>query len=113
MISGTIAADAQGVYNVTVTADDGDEASTQTFSWTVSDKQSPTPVGSVADQSNVEGSTITDFNVAGNFSDDDSLTYTASGLPSGLSISAAGVIRRHHRCRRPRSLQRHSHCRRR
>ncbi len=92
VISGTIAADAQGVYSVTVTADDGDETSTQTFSWTVSDKQSPTPVGSVANQSNVEGSTITDLDVAGNFSDDDSLTYTASGLPAGLSISSAGVI---------------------
>ncbi len=91
VISGTIAADAQGVYSVAVTADDGDETTTQIFSWTVSDKQSPTSVA-VDNQSNVEGSTITDLDVAGNFNDDDTLTFSASGLPTGLSINAAGVI---------------------
>jgi len=49
--------------------------------------------GVIADQSIEEGDSL-DLDVSGSFSDpdDDGLTYTASGLPAGLSISDAGVI---------------------
>ncbi len=48
----------------------------------------------VADQSSADGATVS-LDVAPSFSDDDSIGYTASGLPAGLSISAAGTITRH------------------
>jgi large repetitive protein len=47
----------------------------------------------IANQANPDSDTVS-LNVAGNFSDLDAntLTFTAAGLPAGLSISPAGVI---------------------
>ena len=95
VISGTIGSDASqggpntdGVYNVTVTVDDGDGGSeTAAFDWTVSN---PGPVATtIADQASNDGEAIATLNVAGNFSDPDGdtpLTFAATGLPGGLSI---------------------------
>ena len=95
VVSGTIdhLASSAGSYSVTVRATDPSGASTQrTFSWTVTN---PAPTG--APISNATGTDGTPVNmpVAGGFSDPDgdTLTYSASGLPSGLSINpASGVI---------------------
>jgi hypothetical protein len=92
VISGTLPANASagGPYTVTVTATDAQGATTtDTFTWTVTN---PAPtVTPIADQSNTDGAAI-NLNVAPSFSDDDALTYTATGLPAGLTISGAGVI---------------------
>ncbi|HSM42669.1 MAG TPA: putative Ig domain-containing protein, partial [Afifellaceae bacterium] len=95
VISGTLPADASqsGPYTVVVTANDGEGGTvTDTFTWTVNN---PAPVvdSAIADQTSDDGDTVS-LDVSGNFSDPDgdTLTYSATGLPTGLSISSAGVI---------------------
>ncbi len=91
-ITGTLPADASvaGPYTITVTATDAQGATvTDTFTWTGTNP-SPT-VSPIADQSSVEGAAV-NLDVAPNFADDDAITYTATGLPAGLSISAGGTI---------------------
>ena len=83
-----------GKYTVTVTASDGlGGTAAQTFT-TDSTNQAPAVGTKTASQSNTDGATITAVNAASAFSDSngDPLTYTASGLPAGLAISAGGVI---------------------
>ena len=81
-----------GVYTVDVTADDGTDKVTDTFTFTVSNV-APTVKTAIADQTADDGDTVS-LDVSGNFEDldADSLSFTATGLPSGLSISASGVI---------------------
>jgi hypothetical protein len=96
VISGTIAANASltGAYSVAVSADDGQGGTvTDSFAWTVTN---PAPIVSTptSDQSSVDSETIS-LNVAAAFTDPDgdTLTYTATDLPPGLSIdTASGVI---------------------
>jgi hypothetical protein len=81
-----------GSYAVTVTAADGAGYSAQAaFSWTVTNTVTVTGPG---DQTNVSGTTIAPLSIsASDSSPVASLTYTASGLPAGLSIrSSTGVI---------------------
>lgn len=101
LITGTIAADASqggplndGVYSTTVTATDGSGAMvTDTFTWTivnpapVVDMPIPDQVARDSDAFSLDGSSFfTDI-------DADSLSYSVSGLPVGLSIdTATGII---------------------
>ncbi len=83
-----------GTYTVTVTAsNDANNSSTQTFTID-STNQAPVVGTKTADQSNSDGATITAVNAAAAFSDPngDPLTYAATGLPAGLTISTAGSI---------------------
>ncbi len=83
-----------GTYTVTVTASDGlGGAATQSFTIDATN-QAPVVGTATANQSNSDGATITAVNAAAAFTDPngDPLTYTATGLPAGLTISAAGVI---------------------
>ncbi len=83
-----------GTYTVTETASDGlGGSTTQTFT-IGSTNQAPVVGTKTANQSNSDGFTITAVNAAAAFADPngDTLTYTATGLPTGLSISSAGVI---------------------
>ncbi len=67
---------------------------------TVTDEnETPAVVGSIANQSSVTGTAITDLDISGNFTDPDAtppnntLRYTATGLPSGLSLDdTTGII---------------------
>ena len=74
-----------GTTSVTVTATDGVGYSAQTtFSWTVSNQVS---VAAVGDQASVSGSPITPLAVdASDTSSTATLSYSATGLPAGLSI---------------------------
>ncbi|GGK09086.1 hypothetical protein GCM10009304_39030 [Pseudomonas matsuisoli] len=53
----------------------------------------PTPAGTIATQTGTDGQPFV-LNVAGNFTDVDNptLSYSAVGLPNGLTINSAGVI---------------------
>jgi hypothetical protein len=89
-ISGTLAPGtaAAGPYWVTITANDGSYSGSVSFSWDVAAVVTITDPG---DQSNTEGDevslalTATDSTGAG-------LTFSATGLPAGLTISSGGVI---------------------
>ncbi len=80
---------ADGAFDVSIAAADGTQAGQQEFSWTINPYIS---VDSIADQTKVEGNVISlavTATDAGSFS----MTYTVSGLPSGLSINAStGLI---------------------
>ncbi len=89
LISGTIAsnADTNSPYNVTVTVGDGVNSASQSFLWTVG----PVALTAPADQTNTEGDSVS-LQLQG-VSNGGSLTYSASGLPDGLSLNATtGLI---------------------
>ncbi len=79
----------------TYTISDGNGGtSTATLTVTITGtNDAPTVAAAIADQADADTNAI-NLNVAGNFADVDnaSLSFTASGLPAGLSISAAGAI---------------------
>ncbi len=91
-ISGTIAAGAAefSPYIVTVTVEDPDGASdSKSFTWTIN---SPPEVTNPGDQANYTGDTVS-LQIVASDADFDTLTYSASGLPDGLSINpTTGVI---------------------
>ena len=101
VISGTVASNASqggagGVYNVSVTANDGQGGTVSSiFNYTITNP-APVVVAVITDQIGTDGDAIT-LSIASNFkdggSDTDILTYSATGLPAGLTINAAtGVI---------------------
>ena len=79
-------------FDYVVTDADGD-TSTSNVTITVNPvNDAPVIDTTIADQSNVDSEPIS-LDVSGSFSDvDDSLTFSATGLPTGLSISPTGVI---------------------
>jgi len=90
-ISGTLAAGdaASGPYTVTVGAGDGTHSGQTTFTWNVNSVVSLT---TPADQTNNAGASVSLPVTAGD-AHSSTLTYAATGLPSGLSInSSTGVI---------------------
>ena len=93
-IAPEVAADTD--YAVTVTATDPEGLSdSSTFTLTVEDTVNTSPTTSGIDGAPTgEENTAYSYDVSGFFEDaeDEALDFTASGLPAGLSISAAGVI---------------------
>jgi Bacterial Ig domain/Putative Ig domain len=90
VISGTLSSgDASGTpYAVTVTAGDGTYSSSQTFSWTVSTIALPSP----GDQDNLDDDTVS-LSLAASYHGSGTLSYSASGLPDGLSLNTStGLI---------------------
>jgi hypothetical protein len=95
LISGTLDYSAEGIHPVFVRAtDDGspnlfDEVS---FTWTVANTNRPPVVVSPGDQSSAEDDTVS-LPMGGTDPDGDGITWSATGLPSGLSIDpATGLI---------------------
>ncbi len=97
LVSGTISYSAAetngGNYSTTVTATDSHGASSsQTFTWTVTHTIQAPSVTNPGNQNNAEGDQVS-LQVSATDPAGNPLTYSATGLPAGLSIaSATGVI---------------------
>ncbi len=92
LISGTISSGASvgSPFTITVTASDGSNSDSQTFTWTVAHAGTIT-LTNPGNQSNSEGATVSLPLVASD-TGSGTLTYAASGLPDGLTVSATGLI---------------------
>ena len=79
-----------GSYSVTVTVSDGNGGTdSETFTWTVTEANVAPVLASIGNKTNVTGDTV---NVAVSATDGNTsptLTYSATGLPPGLSINAS------------------------
>jgi hypothetical protein len=91
LISGTPNSAASSPYSVTVTAtDNANFDGSIAFTWDVTDTVTVTNPGT---QSSVSGTAITPLLIAASDSSPSAtLTYSATGLPTGLSISSSGLI---------------------
>jgi hypothetical protein len=94
VISGTVAAGSVGNHNITVAVNDGTASSNISFNWKVTAVMVNVPpvVTNPGDQTNMVGNTV-NLSVIASDSDSNTLTYSATGLFSGLTInSSTGVI---------------------
>jgi hypothetical protein len=92
LISGTLSYTSAGTHSVTATVSDGSLSASQTFTWTVTNVNRPPTLDLVADQTHAENTAVS-LQLAGNDPDGQTLTYTATGLPPSLTVSAAtGLI---------------------
>ena len=87
-IAGSLPFDSAGVYNVTVTVSDGTDTDDAAFTWTVADVNQPPVTTNPGSQSNSEGDSVS-LTVAATDADGDILSFSASGLPGGLTINAS------------------------
>ncbi|HVS38569.1 MAG TPA: putative Ig domain-containing protein, partial [Gemmataceae bacterium] len=87
VITGTVGAgaDSDVPYAVTVTASGGGSSSSVSFQWTVINPITVTPV---ADQTNALGDAVS-LNISATSTMGGTLSYSASGLPDGLTISSS------------------------
>jgi hypothetical protein len=74
-----------GVYTVTVTANDGPAFDSQSFNWVIN---SPISFTTVAAQNSTEGTAITTVTLSAS-DGDDTMVYSAIGLPPGLVLNAS------------------------
>ena len=93
VISGTLGSTTAGTYDVSVTVSDGSLADTDTFRLTVTNtNHAPVFSTDLQDRHDSEGAAVS-MDADATDADGDSLTYSASGLPAGVSIDpATGVI---------------------
>lgn len=92
-ITGTISFDAAGPHTVVVTATDPEAASADTtFQWTVDNTNRAPIVTNPPDQTNAEGNVVS-FSVGGTDPDGQTIAWSSTGLPTGLTIDpATGLI---------------------
>jgi len=89
-ISGTISVSASGTYNTRVTVSDGAASANVSFTWTVTvtaPPNQPPQVSSPGNQTSAAGTTVS-LQIQASDPDGGSLSYSATGLPPGLSINA-------------------------
>jgi len=95
LISGTVGAGASAAspYSVIATVSDGKAAPVEApFAWTISGGNQPPVVVKPADQVNFEGDVVS-LQVQATDPNGDTLTYSATGLPPGLTINpTSGLI---------------------
>ena len=94
VLSGTPSYTTAGSYILEVTASDGRLSGTSRATLTINNQSAPPVIVSPIPTQNVTEGSAVNINVAGYFSDPDAdaLTFNATGLPSGLTISTAGLI---------------------
>ncbi len=85
-ITGTLSASAS-TYSVTVSVTDGTDSDSETFNWTVVQPNRAPVLGAIGDQTDDENASVS-LSTGATDADGDTLTYTASGLPSGLAINS-------------------------
>ena len=92
LITGTPSA--AGTSSVTVTVDDGHGGTdSETFSWVIAAPANVAPVlTNPGAQSGTVGVAIAPLQLVATDGNNDALTFDATGLPAGLSMSAAGLI---------------------
>ncbi|NUP51088.1 MAG: hypothetical protein HOW97_27820, partial [Catenulispora sp.] len=84
---------ATGTSSVTVTASSGTASNNTSFSWTVNPVTTETvSVTNPGSQTSTVGTAISTLQISATDSAGKSLTYSATGLPAGLSISSSGAI---------------------
>jgi|GEM_PF-6050858 len=94
LISGSLAsgASAGSPYSSSVSVSDGTETTTKTFVWTVATANELPTIVDPGPQASVEGMAVS-LQVVAADSDGDSLSYSAKGLPMGLSIDpTSGIV---------------------
>src|SRR4029079_3835324 len=94
LVSGTLSATSSGTYNTVITVSDGSLTATDSFTWTVTNVNRP-PVFSTdfANRTDAEGDTPTGLDADASDPDLDTLTYSATGLPGGMTInSSTGLV---------------------
>ena len=82
---------APGAHAVTVTASDGTNNTSVNFTWTVSATNLPPVFNNLPNQYSLVNQGVS-VQVSAYDPNGAALTYSATGLPTGLSISAAGLI---------------------
>lgn len=87
-IAGTLPYDAAGIYEVTIAASDGGQASSAGFRWTITETDRAPTLAPLADLTGDEDVPVT---IAPSASDPDGdvLTWSATGLPPGVAIDPA------------------------
>ena len=92
-MSGTLTYTSAGVYAVTLTVSDGSLTATDTFTWTVTNtNRQPIFSTDFGDRTDTEGAAI-NFDADATDPDGDTLTYSATNLPDGISINpSTGVV---------------------
>ncbi|MCP4994108.1 MAG: type I secretion C-terminal target domain-containing protein, partial [Gammaproteobacteria bacterium] len=92
LISGILSFGSEGTHSVTVTVSDGSTSVDAAFSWTVTGTNQAPAISNPGAQSSAEGAVI-QLPITASDADGDSLSYSATGLPDGLSINATtGII---------------------
>ena len=92
VISGTLSYVSAGTHPVTATVSDGNLTSSQSFTWTVTNVNREPLLTVVAARTDAENATIS-LQVVATDPDGDPVTFSAIGLPPGLSINTStGLI---------------------
>ena len=90
VISGTLTT--AGTYTVTLTAKDpSNTTGSGTFVWTVIVAANRAPTVTISDRTDNKGISM-NLQITGSDLDGDTLTYTATGLPPGVTMSSTGKI---------------------
>ncbi len=88
VIAGTLTYASAGLHTVTATVSDQSLTTSRTFTWTVTNVNRAPVLPAIADRTGAENVVVT-LNVNATDPDaDDLLTYSATGLPPGLTINA-------------------------
>ncbi len=93
VISGTLAYDSAGIYAISVTVSDGTLSDDDSFTLTVNNtNRAPAFTTDITDQNAAEGDAVS-LDADATDADADTLIYSATGLPAGLSIDPfSGII---------------------
>ena len=92
LIAGTLSYTSAGTYGVTAIASDGNLASSQAFTWTVTNVNRAPTLTAPPDQTSA-GNTTVSLQLVASDPDGDAVTYSVTGLPPALTIDATtGLI---------------------
>lgn len=91
-LTGTLGYTTAGTYNPTITVTDGSLTASAPFVWLVTNLNAAPVITTPGNLVNNEGETISLQIAATDVDTADTLTFTATGVPPGLSISSTGLV---------------------